>query len=125
MLAGMGISGWRINYEDAPGKPDVAFPKQKIAIFVDGCFWHGCSECNRPLPQKNREYWKQKIARNVARDERYNDQLMANGWAVMRFWTHELKKKADLTSVSERIRDVLKQCENAQGSNQNDDVNSR
>lgn len=107
MLAGMGVSGWRLNYEKAPGNPDIAFPEEKIAIFVDGCFWHGCPECNRPLPQKNRDYWKRKIERNIARDQRYNEELSEEGWTILRIWGHELKKRADLSLVTEKIRNVV------------------
>src|SRR5690606_15221568 len=55
-LAGSGYHGWRLNCKDIQGNPDVAFPEQKIAIFVDGCFWHGCPVCNRPLPRANHDY---------------------------------------------------------------------
>ncbi len=107
MLAGMGISGFRMNYAGAPGKPDVAFPTRKVAVFVDGCFWHGCPVCDRPLPETNREYWTRKIARNIARDWRYDEMLAQEGWLVLRIWGHELKKRADLSEVATRIADAL------------------
>jgi DNA mismatch endonuclease, patch repair protein len=90
MLAGMGISGWNKNVKSITGKPDVAFPNQKIAIFVDGCFWHGCPYCRRKLPETNYEYWERKIKRNVELAESYNEQLSRDGWTVIRIWEHEI-----------------------------------
>ena len=63
MLAGMNLRGWKQNYAKVAGKPDAVFLQQKLAIFVDGCFWHGCPVCRRKLPQTNRKYWQTKIAR--------------------------------------------------------------
>ncbi len=107
MLIGMGLKGWRLNYKVVSGKPDIAFPEIKLAIFIDGCFWHGCPECNRPLPQKNREYWEQKIGRTIERDKRCQMELTAEGWTVLRIWGHELSKKSDLTPVAEKIRESI------------------
>lgn len=104
MLAGMKLSGWRQHDEQVLGKPDVTFPKLKIAVFVDGCFWHGCPICKRPLPQQNRDYWGKKIARNVARDAKYNDELATKGWVVIRIWSHEFKKGVDRKSIRDLIR---------------------
>ena len=91
MLAGMKLKGWRKNASCVPGTPDVAFIDNKIALFVDGCFWHGCPICNRPMPENNAQYWINKIKRNVERDEEVNDQLNDLGWKVFRIWEHELK----------------------------------
>jgi len=72
-----------------PGKPDVIFVRARVALFVDGCFWHGCPEhCRRPA--SNRQYWDRKIERNIARDERVNEQLRADGWRVLRIWEHDV-----------------------------------
>ena len=65
MLAGMSLKGWKQNVSNITGKPDVVFFDQKVVIFVDGCFWHGCPVCQRKLPETNREYWARKITRNV------------------------------------------------------------
>lgn len=65
MLAGMHLRDWRKNPAGISGNPDVIFPERRVAIFVDGCFWHRCPTCNRPLPQANREYWESKLNRNV------------------------------------------------------------
>lgn len=102
MLAGLGVKGWRKNATDLPGSPDVAFEAEKIAIFVDGCFWHGCPVCNRPLPQTRRDYWQGKIERNIQRGHRSNQQLHAMGWQVVRIWEHEILR--ELTTVRRRLK---------------------
>ncbi|WDZ84541.1 very short patch repair endonuclease [Micromonospora cathayae] len=75
-----------------PGKPrrsiDIAFPRTKIAVFVDGCFWHGCPEHGGEA-LNNKDWWRNKIAQNKARDEDTSRHLVAAGWTVLRFWEHE------------------------------------
>lgn len=67
---------------------DIAFPGLRIAVFVDGCFWHGCPE-HATWPKQNAEFWRQKIKTNRIRDSDTNSRLRENGWAVLRFWEHE------------------------------------
>jgi DNA mismatch endonuclease (patch repair protein) len=67
---------------------DIVFPRQRVAVFVDGCFWHGCPE-HGGRPARNSDYWNAKIARNVARDRRNDDALAAADWTVLRFWEHD------------------------------------
>lgn len=69
-------------------RADIVFPRQKLAVFVDGCFWHGCTVHSKP-PKQNSGYWGPKIARNIERDEETNARLAANGWKVLRLWEHE------------------------------------
>ena len=80
---------YRLGY-DLPGSPDIAFVAARTAVFVDGCFWHGCPEHCR-VPTSNRAYWRAKIARNCARDARVDDDLRRTGWRVVRVWEHEIK----------------------------------
>jgi DNA mismatch endonuclease (patch repair protein) len=103
MLAGMGVKGWKKNVDNIIGKPDVAFVRQRVAVFVDGCFWHGCPHCKRKLPQTNRKYWKRKIEHNIALAKSYNKRLRADGWAIVRFWEHEMKVGADLRKIRFKI----------------------
>jgi len=103
-LAGMGINGWKKNVKSIAGKPDVAFPIQKIAIFVDGCFWHGCPHCRRKLPKTNRVYWKRKIKRNVELAKFYNGQLSQDGWTVIRIWEHEIADTAKFKSLIQELK---------------------
>jgi DNA mismatch endonuclease (patch repair protein) len=106
MLAGMRVRGWRKNAADLPGAPDVAFDELRLALFVDGCFWHGCPVCKRPLPATRRDYWQGKIERNIERARRYNQQLQQMGWRVARFWEHELLR--DPRAVRRRLRTILR-----------------
>ena len=71
-----------------PGRPDIAFTRAKLAVFVDGCFWHRCPE-HGTVPRNNREWWLTKLGENVARDRRKDEQLAALGWIVMHLWEHE------------------------------------
>lgn len=83
------ITGWRRNYP-LPGKPDFVFPKRKIVVFVDGCFWHGCP-LHGTIPKTNQAFWDKKLTRNIERDKEVNKILSEKGWRVIRFWQHELK----------------------------------
>jgi len=85
------ITGWRRNYP-LMGKPDFVFPKSKVAVFVDGCFWHGCPKHCR-MPSSNKEYWEEKIGGNIRRDRKVAKKLRQAGWSVIRFWEHDLKSK--------------------------------
>lgn len=67
---------------------DVAFPGLRIAVFIDGCFWHGCPK-HATWPKQNAEFWRQKITTNRLRDADTNERLQSNGWQVLRFWEHE------------------------------------
>lgn len=69
-------------------RADVVFKTKRIVVFLDGCFWHGCSEHGRS-PSRNRTYWNAKLTRNIERDARNNELLRARGWTVLRFWEHE------------------------------------
>lgn len=69
-------------------KPDIVFPRKRVAVFVDGCFWHRCPE-HGSEPKANGEWWQQKLKANVARDRRNDAALSEAGWTVLRLWTHE------------------------------------
>ena len=85
-----GIAGWRRNYP-VKGRPDFVFPKQKIAVFVDGCFWHG-HDCRNTRPADNQDYWQQKRERNMKHDQEVTAMFEERGWTVLRIWECELKK---------------------------------
>jgi DNA mismatch endonuclease (patch repair protein) len=84
-----GVSGWR-RHQDIEGSPDFVFPKARVMVFVDGCFWHGCPKHCR-LPVSHSQYWREKIGRNKARDARANRRLRRDGWRVFRVWEHEIQ----------------------------------
>lgn len=86
-----GFSGWR-RHQPVYGRPDFIFRKAKLAVFVDGCFWHGCPQ-HGTVPASNRPYWKRKLERNYERDQDVNRELRKRGWKVLRIWHHELSTK--------------------------------
>lgn len=91
-----GVRGYRKNVKNLPGKPDLVFGPQRLAIFVHGCFWHRCPTCIRNLsPKQNSEFWSVKFARNVARDKQNADRLRALGYRTIVVWECELKKSVD------------------------------
>lgn len=90
-LVGAGISGFKLHPSGVLGKPDFVFPEQRLAVFVDGCFWHGCPDCYI-RPQTSQGYWDEKLARNRRRDAKVNKELKEAGWSVLRVWEHQLKQ---------------------------------
>jgi len=92
-----GITGWRRNCK-AFGKPDFVFHAERVAIFVDGCFWHGCPLHGR-MPKSNKKYWHEKILRNKRRDRKVSRTLRNEGWHVIRIWEHALSKKLENTTL--------------------------
>ncbi len=91
------ITGWRRN-QKLFGKPDFVFPKVKLAIFVDGCFWHCCPK-HTTKPKSNRAFWRRKFSANRARDQIVTRTLKRGGWRVLRVWEHELAKKNEARLV--------------------------
>lgn len=87
------ITGWRRS-QLVFGKPDFIFRVAKLAVFVDGCFWHGCRRHGN-TPASNRAFWKKKFATNKERDRRVNHVLRKNGWRVVRIWEHDLSKRGE------------------------------
>lgn len=92
------------------GSADVVFTRARIAVFVDGCYWHGCPIHFRP-PKSNREWWMEKIADNVRRDKRVTAELSARGWTVFRFWEHELMTREDVATAVDKIRFAIQSLE--------------
>ncbi|MEU6905695.1 very short patch repair endonuclease [Streptomyces coeruleorubidus] len=96
---------YRVEYP-VPGLPrrriDVAFPRAKVAVLIDGCFWHGCPQ-HATHPKANAEWWRSKLDRNMARDRETTEHLLAAGWTVLRFWEHEAPEE-----VAVRVATVVK-----------------
>ena len=86
-LHGAGLR-FRVNVKGLPGTPDVVFSRARVAVFVDGCFWHGCSE-HGVLPKNNAEWWRGKLSGNRERDRRKDEALIELGWEPVHFWEHE------------------------------------
>ena len=98
------ISGWRRNYA-VKGHPDFVFLKMKIAVFVDGCFWHG-HDCRNTTPSDNKEYWDRKRQRNIQHDREVTAIFEARRWTVIRIWECELKKK-NVTILLKKLEPLL------------------
>lgn len=106
-LKSRGISTYVRNQKGIPGKPDFAFTARKIAVFCDGDFWHGYDwENTKKTIHSNQGFWIPKIEKNIARDERVNEALQAQGWTVFRFWGHEIKK--DLSRCVDMVEETLR-----------------
>jgi DNA mismatch endonuclease (patch repair protein) len=99
-----GIVGWR-RHVHLFGSPDFVFVKGRVAVFVDGCFWHGCAK-HASLPMSNQVFWAAKLARNKARDRLVMRTLRQRGWHVVRVWQHELSPKNE-QRLLRRLRDAI------------------
>ncbi|MFA5844632.1 MAG: very short patch repair endonuclease [Coriobacteriia bacterium] len=99
-----GMRGYRLHPKNVTGKPDLTYGRWKVAVFVDGCFWHACAECYRE-PSTNRDYWLPKIERNRQRDREVTEKLAEKGWAVVRLWEHQVEK--DIGPCVRRIEQAL------------------
>lgn len=99
----LGVRGYRVHRRDVPGRPDIVWIGRRLAVFVDGAFWHGHPSAY--TPGKSGAFWDKKISDNAARDRRVDDNLRQGGWTVMRFWDFEVEK--DARQCAEKIRQVL------------------
>ncbi len=96
-----GLSGWR-RHLPLPGRPDFCFVRQRVAVFVDGCFWHACPRCYVP-PKTNTLFWDRKRKENKARDGRVGRELRALGYRVIRIWEHQLGRPAAFLQKIRRL----------------------
>lgn len=101
-LRDAGLVGYRLQWK-VPGRPDIAWPGKKVAVFVNGCFWHRCPHCSPSMPKTNVEYWVVKFDRNRERDARNLRELEEAGWRVHVVWECQLKKR----TIDETMRDLL------------------
>jgi DNA mismatch endonuclease (patch repair protein) len=84
---------FRIHRKDLPGKPDIVFPTQRLAIFVNGCFWHYHKNCKEGrIPSSNSKYWKEKLEKNVLKDKKNTADLIGMGWKVLIVWECEIEQ---------------------------------
>ncbi len=104
-LRASGQPGYRLNWRQAPGRPDIAYPGRQTAIFVHGCFWHRCPKCNPPNPKSHAEFWTRKFELNVERDARRKAQLEESGWLVLEVWECDVRER--LTQVIAGINEQL------------------
>lgn len=88
----MGIRGYRLHWKKAPGRPDIAFPSKRVAVFVNGCFWHRCPLCKLPMPKSNSSFWSEKFKKNIERDKSKISLLKKSGWKVLVVWECEIRE---------------------------------
>jgi DNA mismatch endonuclease (patch repair protein) len=104
-LRAQGLTGYRLHYAKAPGKPDIAFVGRKVAVFVHGCFWHGCPHCQPRRPKTHKSFWNAKLDRNMERDAEKAKALKQAGWRVITLW--ECRVKQD---VGKEVGRVVAKC---------------
>lgn len=102
LLVKAGLRGWILHPADVFGSPDVFFPKKKLAIFVDGCFWHGCKKCGH-IPKTRSAFWKMKFERNQARAKMVRSKLRQELIKVIRIWEHVFKSVSQTKRTIEKI----------------------
>lgn len=109
-LFSLGVRGWRCHRPDVPGKPDLSFSRGRLAVFVDGAFWHG--HPSKYWRGRSGGYWDQKIGRNIARDRETNERLVSTGWNVVRIWDFEVQ--SDPPRAAERVMNALERARNGE-----------
>lgn len=103
---------YRKNDKRYPGTPDIVLPKYKTVIFINGCFWHGHSGCKYfVVPKSNTEFWQNKIAANIARDDEKIAQLLRMNWKVITVWECELKPKQRSETLTRLVQQIREQAE--------------
>ena len=100
-----GLGGYRLNWRKAPGRPDIAYPGRRLAIFVHGCYWHHCERCYPNPPKSNTAFWERKFELNRERDGRKRESLERVGWSVIEAWECDLRDRLDV--VTSEIRTVI------------------
>lgn len=103
-----GVRGYRKQWHVA-GKPDFAWTKSKVALFVDGCFWHGCPRCDRPS-KSNKAFWKAKVVSNQRRDRRVSRKLRKEGWSVLRVWECRIGEARTLARIIRAVNGGSHSC---------------
>ncbi len=100
-----GIKGYRVHPKDLPGRPDIVFPRHRLAILVNGCFWHRCPHCKPSAPKSHMDFWTEKFQRNIERDSKVIRELNDNGWRTIVVW--ECSIKLDVHEVVRRIANEI------------------
>lgn len=96
---------YRLHYKTPVGKPDIVFPGPRVAVFVDGCFWHGCPD-HYVKPRTRDEFWAAKLEGNIDRDRRQTIELETLGWTVIRLWEHEVRAQTE--AAANRVEGVVR-----------------
>jgi DNA mismatch endonuclease (patch repair protein) len=104
-LSQRGLRGYRLHRKGVPGRPDLSFGPQRLAIFVNGCYWHRCPRCQLPLPRTHTDFWKAKFETNRHRDAAKTALLVEAGWKVLTFWECEIRDNP--ARVADRVKAAL------------------
>ncbi len=99
------LKGYRLHWKKVPGRPDIAYPKKKLGVFVNGCFWHRCPYCNPPIPKQHSEFWINKFDKNIERDKRKINELNKINWKTITIWECQIKN--NLNAQVKRIKSKL------------------
>lgn len=94
-LRNVGLKEYKLHKKRIPGRPDISYPKKKLAIFVNGCYWHRCPKCKPSMPKTHKMFWRVKFKKNIARDKKKVRQLRKLGWQVMTIWECEIKRQTN------------------------------
>jgi len=105
LLREAGFPGYRLHWKKAPGRPDITYPGRKVAIFVNGCFWHRCPHCQPTEPKSHSEFWRKKFELNQERDARKTRELEEAGWTVVTIWECQLRENPGI--VVSRLASIL------------------
>jgi DNA mismatch endonuclease (patch repair protein) len=100
-----GLRGYRLHRKGVPGRPDLSFGPQRLAIFVNGCYWHRCPRCQLPLPRTHTDFWRAKFEANRHRDAAKTALLVGSGWKVLTFWECEIRDNP--ARVADRVKAAL------------------
>jgi len=106
LLCKSGLKGYKLHWGRVPGRPDICYPSKKLAIFVNGCYWHRCPHCKPSMPKTHINFWQTKFRRNILRDRRKTGELTKLGWKVFVCW--ECKLKNNPIEYIEQINKLLK-----------------
>lgn len=104
------LLGYRVAPKGVPGRPDVAYTRWKLAVFVHGCFWHRCPVCRPKVPRRHRAFWQRKFSATVERDERKRRELECAGWSVVELW--ECEVNADVVACVRTVERQLNRIRN-------------
>lgn len=100
-----GIRGYRLHWKKVPGRPDISFPGRKVAIFVNGCFWHRCPNCQPAMPKSHSEFWSKKFEKNIERDSLKLNLLSSEGWKTMVIWECQIKN--NVSNFIKKVKSLL------------------
>ena len=101
----LGIRGYRLHVKEVPGRPDITFTRERIAVFVHGCFWHRCPHCRLPLPRTHTEWWRAKFEANQRRDKEKTRLLHGTGWRVLTLWECRIRRSPE--DSAKRVQELL------------------